>query len=183
MKAKKRSKNTLKKVPDEWMYFDPDESEYFPELEEQTVVITGNKYFSDKGDKTLIDAIKGDYYDEDVAYDYEPLKELRKLTGKRWEKTTIRGYSQGDWQNLYFSVDDVKPEALERIKNAYFGLVSEFEVFEMGEEFPYRAYIPHDIVWKGKKAICEYVGFKPEETRILIDDGYVKTYNYKELED
>ena len=182
MKAKKRFKNIIKKVPDEYAYFVPDEEEYFPELQGLTVVISGNKHFSDMGDKTLVDVVKGDYYDEDLAYDYEPLKELRKLTGRRWEKTTIRGYSQGDWQDVYFSVDEVAPEALERIKTAYFGLVSEFEVRTRGED-SYVAYIPHDVVWRGKKAICEYMGFKPEETKVLVDDGYVRTYNYKELED
>lgn len=182
MKAKKRFKNVVTKTPDEYMCFVPDEEEYFPELQSLTVAITGNKWFSDKGDKTLLDIIKGDYYDEDFAYDYEPLKELRKVTGKRWEKTTIRGYSQGDWQDVYFAVDEVAPEALERIKNAYFGLVSEFEVREKGED-SYIAYIPHDITWKGKKAICEYLALDPEDTKVLVDDGYVRTYNYKELED
>ena len=32
-------------------------------------------------------------------------------------------------------------------------------------------YVPDDVVWKGKKAICDYLGFKVDETEIYDYQG------------
>jgi hypothetical protein len=60
------------------------------------------------------------------------------------------------------------------------GKVTEFTVDE-GDGDTYHDFVPDDIVWKGKKSICEYLGLNVETTTIYEDDGYEKVYKYKEI--
>jgi hypothetical protein len=170
------SKVVLRKVPDEDVYYNFDEE---IELDKTKYIICGNSHFRNIGDEKLISIVEGTYYDDEVGYDYETLEELKKVTGKVWEETTLRGYSQGDWNTLYYVVDDSTIEEIETIENYYMGKVSEFVVEEDGDD--YRVLIPDDIVWKGKKSICECLGFEVEDTTIYEDDGYEKVYRYKEI--
>lgn len=165
---------TLKKIPDENVYYD---FEDYIELDNTKFIICGNSHFTKIGDSKLISIVEGNYYDDDTEYDYETLEQLKKVTGKVWEETTLRGYSQSDWQTLYYVVDEVTPEEIEEIENFYMGKVTEFQVEEEG----YREFVPDDVVWSGKKAICNYLGLKEEETTIYEDDGYEKVYKYKEI--
>lgn len=165
---------TLKKIPDENVYYD---FEDYIELDNTKFIICGNSHFTKIGDSKLISIVEGNYYDDDTEYDYETLEQLKKVTGKVWEETTLRGYSQSDWQTLYYAVDEVTPEEIEEIENFYMGKVTEFQVEEEG----YREFVPDDVVWSGKKAICNYLGLKEEETTIYEDDGYEKVYKYKEI--
>ena len=167
----------LKKVPDEDInyYF-----EDYIELDETRFIICGNDHFREMGDKKLLSIVEGDYYDEDTEYDYETLEELKKVTGKVWETHTMRGYCQGDWNTLYYVVGEVDEDEIELIENFYMGKVTEFEIEEDGDT--YHDYVPDDIVWEGKKSICDYFGIKEEETTIYEDDGYEKVYKYKEIQ-
>lgn len=61
------------------------------------------------------------------------------------------------------------------------GDVECFDVEEENEEGFYLVYIPYNVCWNGKNAICEYLGFYPENTTILVDVGYHKIYDYEEL--
>lgn len=165
---------TLRKIPDENVYYDFEDC---LELDETKFIICGNSHFTKMGDSKLISIVEGNYYDEDTEYDYETLEELKKVTGKVWEETTLRGYSQSDWQTLYYVVGEVTDDEIEEIENFYMGKVTEFQVEEEG----YREFVPDDVVWSGKKAICDYLGLKEEETTIYEDDGYEKVYKYKEI--
>jgi hypothetical protein len=91
----------------------------------------------------------------------------------------MRGYCQGDWNTLYYVVGEVDEDEIELIENFYMGKVTEFEIEEDGDT--YHDYVPDDIVWEGKKSICDYFGIKEEETTIYEDDGYEKVYKYKEI--
>ncbi len=170
------SKVVLRKVPDEDVYYNFEEE---IELDKTKYIICGNSHFLNIGDEKLISIVEGTYYDDELGYDYETLEELKKVTGKVWEETTLRGYSQGDWNTLYYVVDDSTIEEIETIENYYMGKVSEFIVEEDGDE--YRVLLPDDIVWKGKKSICECLELKVEDTTIYEDDGYEKVYRYKEI--
>ena len=171
------SKTILTKVPDEDMYYNFEDE---IELDEERFIICGNSHFRNIGNERLISIVEGTYYDDELEYDYETLEMLKKVTGKDWTETTLRGYSQSDWQTLYYIVDDSTIDELETIENFYMGKVSEFKVDE-GDGYEYRVFVPDDIVWKGKKSICEYLGLKKEETIIYEDDGYEKVYKYKEI--
>jgi hypothetical protein len=166
---------TVKKVPDEQVYYDFDDQ---VELDFENIVICGNRNFISYGNKTLIDIIQGDYYDDEVGYDYETFEMLEKVTGKKWDRTTIKGYSQGDWQDVYFT-KEVSQGYLEEIENFYMGKVDEFVISEEDDE--YHVFVPHDVVWEGKDSICRYLDLQPEDTVIYEDDGYEKVYRYKEI--
>lgn len=170
------SKTILRKVPDEDVYYN---FEDFIELDKKRFIICGNDDFRSIGDKKLISIVEGTYYDDEVGYDYETLEELKKVTSKVWEETTIRGYSQGDYQTLYYVDEEVDKEEIEMIENFYMGKVSEFEVEEDGDT--YHEFVPDDVVWKGKKSICDYLGLNVDSTTIYKDDGYKKVYKYKEI--
>ena len=173
------SKTILRKVPDEDVYYN---FEDFIELDEKRFIICGNDDFRSVGDKKLISIVEGTYYDDEVGYDYETLEELKKVTGKVWEETTLRGYSQSDYQTLYYVDKEVDKEEIEMIENFYMGRVSEFEVKEDGDnDFTYHEFVPDDIVWEGKKSICDYLGLNVDSTTIYKDDGYKKVYKYKEI--
>lgn len=169
----------LRKVPDENVYYDFED--YIELYDKERFIICGNNNFRSIGDKKLLSIVEGNYYDEDTEYDYETLEELKKVTGKVWEETTLRGYSQSDWQTLYYVVGEVTDDEIEEIENFYMGKVAEFIVEEDGDDCVYHDFIPDDIVWKGKKAICDYFGLKEEETTVYEDDGYTKVYKYKEI--
>lgn len=177
-------KTILKRIPSEDVYYNFEEAIDFNGGEDENILIYGNQRFQEFGEELLLDVLKGDYYDDDTGYNYEPLKELEKLTGKKWYSSTLRGYSQSDWQNIYFT-EDVSKERIEELEDYYMGKVDAFEVFEDSNEdednCDYIVYIPHSIIQKGKNAICRYGGIRPEDTTILIDDGYTKVYKYKEM--
>ena len=170
------SQTILRKVPDEDVYYN---FEDFIELDKKRFIICGNDDFRSLGDKKLISIVEGTYYDDEVGYDYETLEELKKVTGKVWEETTLRGYSQSDYQTLYYVDEEVDKEEIEMIENFYMGKVSEFEVEEDGDT--YHTFVPDDVVWKGKKSICDYLGLSVENSKIYEDDGYKKVYKYKEI--
>ena len=170
------SQTILRKVPDEDVYYN---FEDFIELDKKRFIICGNDDFKSIGDKKLISIVEGTYYDDEVGYDYETLEELKKVTGKVWEETTLRGYSQSDYQTLYYVDEEVDKEEIEMIENFYMGKVSEFEVEEDGDT--YHEFVPDDVVWKGKKFICDYLGLNVDSTTIYKDDGYKKVYKYKEI--
>lgn len=172
-------KTILKKVPGEDMYYRFEDE---VEVDKSKIVICGNRNFIKIGDETLIEIIEGNYYDDDLAYDYEVLEELKKVTGKTWTKDEIRGYSQGDWNLVYYVEDEVSREQLEEIENFYMGKVSEFTVVEDDDEDSiYHVYVPDDVVWKGKDSICRYLDLQPENTIIYVDDGYERVIKYKEI--
>ena len=71
---------------------------------------------------------------------------------------------------------------IETIENFYMGKVSEFEVEEDGDDdSTYHEFVPDDVVWEGKKSICDYLGLSVDSTTIYEDDGYEKVYKYKEI--
>ena len=170
------SKTILRKVLDEDVYYN---FEDYIEVDKKRFIICGNDDFKSIGDKKLISIVEGTYYDDEVGYDYETLEELKKVTGKVWEETTLRGYSQSDYQTLYYVDEEVDKEEIEMIENFYMGKVSEFEVEEDGDT--YHEFVPDDVVWEGKKSICDYLGLSVDSTTIYEDDGYEKVYKYKEI--
>lgn len=171
-------KTILKKVPDEQVYYNFEDQ---VELDYEKVCICGNRDYISYGDNNIIDIINGDYYDDETGYEYETLEQLKKFTGKNWKVKTIKGYSQGDWNELYY-VEGTDEYYLEEIENFYMGKVDEFTVVEDDDEDSiYHDFIPHDVVWKGKKSICEYLGLDPDTTSVYEDDGYERVYRYKEI--
>ena len=172
-------KTILRKVPDEDMYYRFEDE---VEIDTDKIIIYGNHNFREFGDSVLLSIVSGDYYDDDTGYEYDIFEELEKYTGKKWKQTTIKGYSQGDWQDVYYVEDEVSKEYIEEIENFYMGKITEFRVIEDDDQDYYIVYVPDDVVWKGKEAICMYLDLQPETTIILKDDGYEKVYKYTEID-
>lgn len=173
-------KTILRKVPDEDIYYIFEDE---VEIDTEKIIIYGNHNFREFGDSVLLSIVSGDYYDDDTGYEYDIFEELEKYTGKKWKQTTIKGYSQGDWQDVYYVEDEVSKEYIEEIENFYMNKISEFRVIEDDDpDFYYIVYVPDDVVWKGKDAICQYLDLQPETTLILKDDGYEKVYKYVEID-
>ena len=55
------------------------------------IIIGGNNHYNSMGDKTLIDVISGSFHDDELGYDYDVFDELKKITGKEYDSSTIRG--------------------------------------------------------------------------------------------
>ena len=172
-------KTILRKVPDEDMYYRFEDE---VEIGTEKIIIYGNHNFREFGDFVLLAIVQGVYYDDDTGYKYNILEQLEKYTGKKWKQTTIKGYSQGDWQDVYYVEDEVSKEYIEEIENFYMGKITEFRVIEDDDQDYYIVYVPDDVVWKGKEAICMYLDLQPETTIILKDDGYEKVYKYVEID-
>ena len=184
-------KTIIKRVPDENVYYDWRDEVDLSDIAED-IVISGDRHYILYGSSTQVDIIKGDYWDNDIdpetgeaiGYDYETIPELEKVCGGKWEDTEFRGYSQGDWCQVYYNTEKVSQEILDELEVFIMGKVDEFKVQE-DEDDPddtYYVYIPHDVVWDGKAAICKYLGYDPEETIVLEDCGYHKVYEYQEME-
>ena len=166
----------LKQASSEDVWYDFEDEVDFS-LYEDKMVIAGSREFKAFGDDTLIKIVKNEYYDDDetlienedgscyveeIGYNYDTAEELEKVSGKKnWVEGSFSGYSQSDWQKVWYSKDEVSQDELKYIEAFYMGKVSEFRV---EDECCY--YVPDDVVWKGKKAICDYLGFKVDETEI-----------------
>lgn len=59
---------------------------------------------------------------------------LGVVTGKVWSHKTIRGCSQGDWQNVIYASDDWTPEQLNAFETEYFNTGSEWIIREEAPE-------------------------------------------------
>lgn len=136
--------------------------------------ICGNWRFKEIGDKTILDIIKGDYYDDDLGYDYEPLEMLKKYTNKDWDSIDICGYSQGEWNRLYYT-NDISNDMIDYIECIYMG---KYDAFSDEDNCYY--VVPHSVVWNGKQAIVDYLGIGEIDT-ILKIDGYTRVASYKEI--
>ena len=168
----------LKEVPGDNIYFDFENFFDFNINYGNDVVITGNRDFISLGNEVYIDIIHGDYYDDDLGYSYETLEELKKISGKEWQTKTIVGYSQSDWQDIYFT-EEIKDEMIKTLEAYYFGKIKEL----VDEEDRCSYYVTDDVFWRGKKAICEDLGLDPETTTVEKISGSHVVYDYEPLEE
>ena len=110
----------LRQVNPENVLYDFEDEVDFSQYEDK-MVIAGNRDFKEFGDDDLIKIIKNDYYDDDetlvenedgscyedeIGYNYEIAEELAKVSGKKnWVEGSFRGYSQSDWQKVWYVKD------------------------------------------------------------------------------
>lgn len=169
--------STLKLIPIEETYYESIGEVMDLEFR-SNIIVCGNSQMSEYGYQVHRDIVKHKFYDDELAYDYDVLEELEKLTGKKWVRHTMRGYNQGDWQDIYYVEDKVSKGQIEDIEMYYMNKYR--EVFNEADGDTY--HVPDDVVWKGKDAICNYLGFDPKETKVLQDCGYYKVFRYEEMQ-
>lgn len=74
-----------------------------------------------------------DKADKEYPYtDFDALTiDLLSICEKRiWTTTTIRGYSQGEWQTVFYPVDSYSDEFINYIESVYFGTGAEYCIID-----------------------------------------------------
>lgn len=142
---------------------------------DEQVVLTGNIDFTDytkaewyQNANELLDNIANDFDALDICDDYSLTQEQYKTIKEMYDKCrctedilvdtirilypedtfetgTIRGYTQGDWQD-YIVKGDVDTDLLEAM---YFGKISDITVKTEDEEFG--DVITHDELWRAER--------------------------------
>ena len=175
---------TITKVNDNDVYYNWEDQINLDDLGfSKDIVIFGDRKCVLFGDETLVNIIKGDYYDydtrevptedgfledEEIGYDYDRYEELEKVTGSKWQEGELKGYGQGDWCQIYYT-DKIDQATIKELETWIMGKVSEFKIVEE-EDDEYYAFVPHNVEWKGKKEICAYLGFDEKDCIVYEED-------------
>lgn len=113
-------------------------------------------------------------------------KVLSVVTGRKWDWRIIRGYCQGDWNEIFYSVDDWSREALAAFETMYFNTGSEWIIHdeENTPEGPedisgYSCYIVADTEEGIRKELAAVAGCAPSDLVIWAFDEFIKVARYK----
>ena len=100
--------------------------------------------------------------------------------GEPYEKTCLKGCSQGDWVYCYHP-ESIEPEVLTRIETLYFNTGTEVAICEtsdLSDETGERYYI---IDWDIKRGLAHELGVSMDEITLFEFDGYNYTPKYKQV--
>lgn len=110
---------------------------------------------------------------------------LSLVTGQPWQWSIIRGCCQGDWQEVFYPVNEWGREALAAFEVEYFNTGSEWIVHE-GEFDPEQngledieGYSIYCTSYKVQEEIAAYEGVKPEEVKLFEFAGFSQVPVYK----
>lgn len=106
---------------------------------------------------------------------------LSIVTGQKWEYKKISGYSQSDWNYIYYRLDEWTEKALKYFEIEYFNTGNEWwiedeEGDDMGSVYTHE--------WnddENKREIAEQIGVNPGEVTLYLFDGWIKTAKYREV--
>lgn len=157
-----------KQVPPEYQdsYFEP---ECWPDI-----IFHGSRWFNSHTTPEF-DAIY-DRFDGEKRI----LRALHLVTGKRYEKRTIRGSCQSDWQDIYYPVDDYTRDMLDILETEYFNTGSEWIIDPDGDNFSVYAHGWNNELIRAE--LANAAGVTPEEITLLAFSGWKKTAVYEEVE-
>lgn len=192
-----------------WLYNDNDVWKDYCGCDnfDEQVILAGNRHCKECTDAEWYQAAKDilndiDCYDEYPEYTSEEVNaKLKELYDKcrctediivdvlrllypedAFKDGTIRGYSQGDWQD-YIVKGDVDTDLLEAM---YFGKISDITVKTEDEEFG--DVITHDELWRAEREEGleeffrnHYEIDKDEEIHILQTDGYKQVVDWRKV--
>ncbi len=107
------------------------------------------------------------------------LRALHLVTGERYEKRTIRGTCQSDWQEIYYPVADYSKSDICFLEIEYFNLGSEWTVTWHDEEFGMYCYgdTPEDV----RLEIASIIGVNADDIVLYEFSGWSRTPEYKEV--
>lgn len=139
------------------------------------IIIEGNRWFnsmiySRNHEKEIKEILE--YY-----ADSEILSELKKVTGKEYASRDINGYSQSDWNVMYYPVGEFSEEWLNQIEDAYFG---KYDIYMNRDDEDEWVPVFHSDNRPVKKIISEYTGYPESDIVVRKISGYTKTPNYVE---
>lgn len=111
---------------------------------------------------------------------------LSIVDGKKWGWKIIRGYCQGDWNEIFYPVDDWSREALAAFEIEYFNTGSEWIIHdeENTPEGPedisgYSCYIVADTEEGIRKELAAVAGCAPSDLVLYVFEGYTHIPKYK----
>lgn len=160
-------------IPPEWQESPIDFANWFDMW--PGVIIHGNRHYHSHTTPEF-DAIYNRFDGEKRI-----LRALHLVTGKRHEKRTIRGYSQGEWQEIYYPVSDYTREALDMLEIEYFNMGSEWVIKTADDPDGYSLYCYTTGADCIREEIANATGEKPEDITLHIFDGWTKTAQYTEV--
>lgn len=188
-KSKKRVKKQLKEdseihvfdqIPDEDIY---DQANYvfsddglYGKDYTDGLIIGGNRDYSSiiysKEHKDEIKDLLYSGYSSD-----EIVQELNKITGKTYVADQISGYSQSDWNNIYYPTGEFSNDYIRGIEDAYFG---KYTAYDDGNELV--------VVFDSdrrpvKEIISDQTGIPVNQIKIRKFTGYTRIPNYEDDED
>jgi hypothetical protein len=126
-----------------------------------------------------------EYYEEESAESICYL--LQKLYDVKYSEQCIRGYCQGDWQNVYL------PDGADRnlLEALYFGKMTEYVISESRLDSPedfeeadvYVALVEDDLEAAERKAVANIIGCEVDEVKIAtVKNSYTQIiYEYSDF--
>lgn len=106
---------------------------------------------------------------------------LGLLTGKRYACTEIHGCAQGEWNDVYYPVDEYDREALDMLETEYFNTGSEWRVVCDEDEDDQVFVYAHDWHQEAiRRELADSVGCEPEDMCLLRFTGWARTPEYEE---
>ena len=184
-KAKKQLKedseiHVFNQIPDEEIY---DQADYvfsddglYGKDYTDGLIIGGNRdysYFiySREHKDEIKDLLYSGYSSDEIV------QELNKITGKTYVADQISGYSQSDWNNIYYPTGEFSNDFIREIEDAYFG---KYTAYDDGNELV--------VVFDSdrrpvKEIISDQTGIPVNQIKIRKFTGYTRTPNYEDDED
>lgn len=111
---------------------------------------------------------------------------LSLVTGQPWQWSIIRGCCQGDWQEVFYPVNEWSREALAAFETMYFNTGSEWIIHdeENTPEGPeeingYSCYIVADTEEGIKKELAAVAGCAPSDIVMWAFDEFIRVPQYK----
>lgn len=105
---------------------------------------------------------------------------------KEFEVSTIRGYSQGEWQDVVCSKEDAK--YIDYLEAYYFGKVTEIHFIDEENDDDCWEYVTDSELWQWeredrvKEELLEHFGYKEnEECEVYQSNGYTRVKNWKAI--
>ena len=142
--------------------------------------LTGDNFKNRKNLKTKdINDLKKLYEDSDGGEDLETAAEFYSIvTGKEWKVKSFRGYTQGEYCEVLYRLDQYGEDSIDEIGNIWLGCADEFIIDDVSGY-----YVIHDISWQGGDALREKLadisGYDKNSLEIYMFDHYSRTAVYK----
>lgn len=167
-------------------YNDEDSEEFMKSIEYYICTeLTDEKMLAIKN--IIIESIESEF---DLDYEETIMKIIEIIDGRKLEKTTIRGYCQGDWQEMIYDPEMVDPQVIE---SYYFNMGSEWEIgyieYEDDEEIDFETVdldygTQYTTEWSDdeiRKQFAEWYNIDEKDVVMLEHDGYKMIPKYKVL--
>ena len=130
------------------------------------------------------------FYNADRKTELELLCEaLELLLGGKWTTGTIRGFSQGDWQNIIYDATHYSDKEIEYIEATYFGTATEWFVVQterdcdtieaICEEYDREDGYCTLTISDAKRELAEATGIEEDDITLYYISGYTQSPKYE----